>query len=218
MAPARALILCGGWEGHEPVATAARFGALLENEGLAVEVARDLAVLAEPGVLADCALVVPVWTGGRLDDAGEAALEAAVRAGTGLAGWHGGMADAFRDRPGYHFLVGGQFVAHPGGIRPYTVHIRDREHPISAGLQDFAMESEQYYLHVDPANRVLAETVFDAAPCPWLAGVRMPVAWVRRHGAGRVFYCSLGHTDADFAVPPARELVRRGLLWAARRL
>ncbi len=217
MGSPRALLLCGGWPGHEPEATTARFGALLEAAGFAVTVARSLDVLRDRELLADCDLVVPNWTLGSLDDAGEAALEAAVRAGTGLAGWHGGMGDAFRDRPGYQFLVGGQFVAHPDGLRSFTVHIRDGRHPITAGLEGFTIRSEQYYLHVDPGVEVLAETVFSGDPWPWLAGVRMPVAWARRHGAGRVFYCALGHGDADFEVVAARELVRRGLLWAARR-
>lgn len=210
-----ALLLCGGWEGHRPLEAARRFLPALERAGLRAVLADDLSVLADARRLAEAAVVVPNWTMGALTDAQEAALAAAVESGTGLAGWHGGMGDAFRDRPQYQFLAGGQFVAHPGGVRRYEVHIADGGHPITAGLADFAVTSEQYYMHVDPANHVLATTLFDGDPMPWIAGTVMPVAWKRRHGRGRVFYCSLGHAPEDFDVPEAFELVRRGLLWAA---
>jgi uncharacterized protein len=113
-------------------------------------------------------------------------------------------------------MVGGQWVAHPGNIIQYTVNITDSSDPIVAGLPDFQMRSEQYYLHTDPSNEVLATTTFDGTHCAWIAGTTMPVVWKRRWGAGRVFYCSLGHVRADFDVPEAREIVRRGLIWAAR--
>ena len=126
------------------------------------------------------------------------------------------MAAAFRDSVEYQFMVGGQWVAHPGNIVDYTVHISDHDDPITAGLGDFEMHSEQYYLHVDPSNTVLATTTFDGAYHDWIVGVVMPVVWRRRWGKGRVFYCSLGHVAADFDVLEAREIVRRGLLWAGK--
>jgi type 1 glutamine amidotransferase len=143
-------------------------------------------------------------------------LQAAVRGGVGLAGWHGGMADAFRDNTDYQFMVGGQWVAHPGNIIDYRVDIGNHTHPITAGLAGFAMHSEQYYMHVDPNNQVLATTTFDGTHAAWTAGTVMPVAWTRQWGAGRVAYCSLGHVLKDFDVPEAREIVKRGLLWASR--
>jgi type 1 glutamine amidotransferase len=78
------------------------------------------------------------------------------------------------------------------------------------------MHSEQYYMHVDPSNQVLATTTFSDEFHDWIAGTVMPVVWTRRWGAGRVFYSSLGHVAADFDVPEAKEIVRRGLLWASR--
>jgi type 1 glutamine amidotransferase len=145
-----------------------------------------------------------------------AALHDAVVSGVGLAGFHGGMGDAFRDATDFHFMVGGQFVAHPDDIKDYDVAIADHDHEITRGLGDFSVRSEQYYLHVDPAVHVLATTVFEPESAPWVAGTVMPVAWTRRHGEGRVFYSSLGHQPADLDVPEARELLRRGMLWAAR--
>lgn len=212
----RALILAGGWEGHEPFQCAELFAGLLRRDGMEVRVSDTLDSLLDAADLAATDLIVPVYTMGTISPEQEAALLAAVEAGTGLGGWHGGMCDAFRDNPAYQFMTGGQWVAHPGDVIDYTVTIARRDDPITAGLDDFAMRSEQYYLHVDPANEVLATTTFSGEHCAWIDGVVMPVAWKRRHGAGRVFHCSLGHVAKDFDVPEAREIVRRGLRWAAR--
>jgi len=140
----------------------------------------------------------------------------AVRRGVGIAGWHGGMGDSFRNNVDYQFMVGGQWVAHPGGIIDYDVEIIDRHDPITADLPDFHMRSEQYLMHVDPSNHVLAVTTFGGEYCPWVEGTIMPVVWKRMWGAGRVFYSSLGHVAKDFDVPEARIMVERGMLWASR--
>lgn len=213
-----ALFVAGGWEGHDPREAAERFAALLGEEGYAVEVVDTLDVLLDASRLATLDLIVPVWSMGTITAEQEVALLGAVRAGTGLAGWHGGMADAFRANPSYQFMVGGQWVSHPGNIVDYTVQIVRRDHPITEGIGDFAYRSEQYYLHVDPSNEVLATTTFSGehGDAPWIAGTVMPVVWTRRWGAGKVAYCSLGHQNAEFEVPEARELVRRCLIWATR--
>ncbi|MFM9107163.1 MAG: ThuA domain-containing protein [Chloroflexota bacterium] len=212
----RALILSGGWEGHEPGPCSDLFAGLLRQAGMTVEISPSLDPLLDAAALTATDLIVPMYTMSVITREQEAGLLAAVEAGTGLGGWHGGMGDAFRDNPAYQFATGGQWVAHPGNIIDYTVQITRPDDPIVAGLPDFAMHSEQYYMHVDPSNEVLATTTFSGEHCPWIDGVVMPVAWKRRYGAGRVFYCSLGHVTKDFDVPEAREIVRRGLLWAAR--
>jgi type 1 glutamine amidotransferase len=143
-------------------------------------------------------------------------LQAAVAGGVGLAGFHGGMGDAFRTATDFQLMVGGQFVGHPDGIKDYEVTIVDRESPITAGLTAFRVTSEQYYMHVDPSNHVLATTTFHPETAPWLDGVIMPVVWTRRWGAGSVFYSSVGHSLSDLEVPEVAEIQRRGMLWAAR--
>jgi type 1 glutamine amidotransferase len=145
-------------------------------------------------------------------------LNEAVKSGVGIAGWHGGMADSFRQNTDYQFMVGGQWVAHPGGVVEYEVNIINHEDPITKGLDDFRMKSEQYYMHVDPGNEVLATTTFTGEHdgADWIRGTVMPTVWKRMWGAGKVFYTSLGHVAADFDVPEAREIVKRGMLWAAR--
>jgi type 1 glutamine amidotransferase len=125
------------------------------------------------------------------------------------------MADAFRNNTEYQFAVGGQWVAHPGNVIDYTVDITSDD-PIVAGLGSFAMHSEQYYMHVDPANEVLATTTYTGEHAPWIDGVVMPVAWKKRYGEGKVFFASVGHVASDFDVPEAKTIVERGLLWATR--
>ncbi|MGI8484928.1 MAG: ThuA domain-containing protein [Thermomicrobiales bacterium] len=213
----RALIIWGGWEGHEPQKTATIFADVLKEHGFDVAMETDLDVLLDTGRLAATDLIVPVITQHRIGSMQAKNLLAAVReGGTGLGGWHGGMADAFRSNTEYQFAVGGQWVAHPGNIIDYTVNITNHDDPITAGIGDFQMHSEQYYLHVDPANEVLATTTFTGEHAPWIEGTVMPVVWKRHYGMGKVYYCSLGHIATDFDVPEARTLVERGLLWATR--
>ena len=211
----RALMVWGGWEGHEPEQTTAIFAGILREHGYQVDVETNLDVFLDAERLAATDLITPVYTMSTISSEQEAGLLAAVKAGTGFGGWHGGMADAFRNNPEYQFAVGGQWVAHPGNIIDYTVQIASVD-PIVAGLGEFAMHSEQYYLHVDPSNEVLATTTFGGEYAPWIAGTVMPVAWKRHYGVGRVFYCSLGHVASDFDVPEAKTIVERGLLWATR--
>jgi type 1 glutamine amidotransferase len=212
----KALFLAGGWEGHEPQLTSAIFANLLQAEGYETEIATSLDALLDTEKIMALDLLVPVWTMSKISKEQFASLSAAVASGVGLGGWHGGMADSFRESTEYQFMVGGQWVAHPGNIIDYTVNIGAVEHPITAGLKDFAMHSEQYYMHVDPSNHVLATTRFSAEHCYWIDGTVMPVVWTRSFDKAKVFYCSLGHVAKDFDVPEAKEIVRRGLLWASR--
>lgn len=211
----RALMVWGGWAGHEPEQSVRRFAPGLEAAGFNVTITDTLEAYLEASAYD---LIVQCVTMSSISDAQLSGLLGAVRAGTGFGGWHGGAGDAFRESTDFQFMVGGQWVAHPGDIMDYTVQITNHSDPITAGLGDFPMYSEQYYMHVDPSNEVLATTTFDGRVYPWIAGTRIPIAWKRRWGAGRVFYCSLGHVAADFEVPQASELVRRGLLWAGRAL
>jgi len=140
----------------------------------------------------------------------------AVREGVGVGGWHGGMGDAFRENSEYQMMVGGQFVGHPGGMIDYDVRIVKKDDPIVKGVKDFKMHSEQYYMHVDPSNDVLAVTRVTGEHCPWVQPFDMPVVWKRMWGKGRVFYSALGHCAKEFEVPEVAEITRRGLSWAAR--
>lgn len=212
----KALLVWGGWDGHEPEQCIRVFAPILERDGFAVEVTDSLDPFADPGVMSALSLIVPCWTMGAISPEQEKGLLGAIRSGVGIAGWHGGLCDAFRNSTDYQFMTGGQFVAHPGGIIDYDVHITKPGDPIVAGLSDFRMHSEQYYMHVDPSNEVLATTTFQGIDAPWTAGCVMPVVWKRTYGEGRVFYSSLGHAATDFQVPECREIMRRGMLWASR--
>ncbi len=212
----KALLVWGGWEGHEPRLGAEFFAGQLREHGYAVEVRDTLDAFLDTEKLAALNLIVPVWTMGTITADQERGLLGAIKGGVGVAGWHGTMGDSFRNATEYQFMVGGQWVAHPGNIIDYRVNITDHNDPIMAGLDDFQMHSEQYYMHVDPSNQVLATTTFDGTHAPWIAGTVMPVVWKRMWGQGRVFYSSLGHVRKDFDVPEAREIMLRGMLWASR--
>lgn len=214
----KALMVWGGWEGHEPRQTVERFAPFLRENGFEVRIENSLDVYLDYEYMNGLSLIVPVWTMGSITLEQEKGLLSAVKSGVGIAGWHGGMGDSFRNSTSYQWMVGGQWVAHPGNIIDYTVQITDPDHKITWGLSDFGVHSEQYYMHTDPGNNVLATTTFSGEHegADWITGTVMPVLWTRRWGLGRVFYSSLGHVDSDFEVFEVAEVVRRGMLWAAR--
>ncbi len=210
-----ALIVWGGWSGHEPEQCARILAKILEGQDFKVYVENTTEAFADPGIV-DMNLIVPIVTMSKIEKEEIENLAAAVESGVGLAGYHGGMGDAFRDSVLYQFMCGGQWVAHPGNIIDYRVDITRPDDPIMEGLSSFPYRSEQYYMHVDPSNEVLATTTFSGEHAAWIDGVVMPVVWKRRHGKGRVFYSSLGHVTSEFAVPEMKTILGRGLLWAAR--
>ncbi len=204
----KALIVRGGWDGHEPVQVADHFARILTESGISVEISDTLDAFKDEALMKDLSLIVPVWTMGDIQSDQLKPLLDAVREGCGIAGVHGGMGDAFRQQTEYQFMVGGQWVAHPGGAGvTYTVHIVDPWNPLTAGIGDFEVTSEKYYMHVDPGNIVLATVNFDYTV--------MPAVWIKSYGKGRVYYCSVGHVAADIEIPQVAELMRRGFIWAA---
>jgi type 1 glutamine amidotransferase len=209
-----ALIVWGGWAGHEPERCAGIVRAMLEEDGFEVRVENTTEAFADPG-LAQLSLIVPIITMAKIEKDQLENLSRAVRGGVGLAGFHGGMCDAFREATEYQFMCGGQWVAHPGNIIDYRVNVLRQDDPVMWGIEDFDYRSEQYYMHVDPSNQVLATTTFSGEHAAWIDGVVMPVVWKRRHGAGRVFYSALGHVAAEFEIPQMRTIFRRGMTWAA---
>jgi type 1 glutamine amidotransferase len=210
-----AMIVWGGWMGHEPDQAAKIVSDMLTEQGFKVRVETSTKAFADPAI-ADLSLIVPIITMSKIEKDELANLTSAVREGVGLAGFHGGMCDAFRDAVDYQFMTGGQWVAHPGNVIDFRVNIARPDDPVMQGIGDFDYRSEQYYMHVDPSNDVLATTTFTGEHAPWIDGVVMPVAWKRRHGQGRVFYSALGHLAREFEVPQMRTIIERGMLWAAR--
>lgn len=211
-----ALIVWGGWAGHQPEECARLLARALEARQFHVYVEDTTEAFADPGIR-DMSLIVPLVTMGRIEKEELDNLVAAVAGGVGLGGFHGGMADGFRESIEFQFMCGGQLVAHPGDLDvDYRVHITRPDDPIMAGIGDFDVHSEQYYLHVDPAVEVLATTTFSSAHAPWIAGTVMPVVWKKRFGEGRVFFSALGHDARELASEPALTLLTRGLAWAAR--
>lgn len=216
----RVLYLYGGWPGHLPYEAAGWARGVMGRLGFEVEETNDPAWLERD--LTGYDLIVIGWTQSTttedLSDRAEQRLHEAITSGTGLAGWHG-MAAAFRSSLRFSLIAGASFLEHPGGEGvpvPYTINVVDREHPVTSGVEDFEIASEQYYMHVDPSVHVLATTTFSGEHMPWLEGVVMPAAYVRNWGEGRVFYATPGHDPAELRHPQAELLIGKGLAWAAR--
>lgn len=205
----KALIVQGGWDGHQPKEVADIFAGVLGAENFEVEVSDTLDSFLDAEKLLGLNLIVLVWTMGTITKEQLDPLLAAVKSGVGIAGCHGGLGDSFRNETEFQMMVGGQWVAHPGndGVN-YMVNIKQKSNPLVEGMNDFAVSSEQYYMHVDPGNDVLATTNF--------GDIVMPVVWTKKYGEGKVYYNSLGHQANIVAMPEVTELMRRGFLWSAK--
>ena len=211
-----ALIVYGGWEGHDPEECATIYRRWLHEDGYSVRTATETSAFADPSIR-DLSLIIPIFTMSKIAKEEAENLTKAVEGGVGLAGHHGGMSDAFREAVDYQFMVGGQWVAHPGNIIDYTVDVTKPEDPIMAGIPaNFPYKSEQYYMHVDPSNEVLATTTFTGEHASWIDGVVMPVVWKRKHGQGKVFHMTLGHQAKEFENSNMATIMRRGMNWAAK--
>lgn len=215
--PSKALFTYGGWNGHAPERFRDMIVPWLESEGFEVTVSDTLAPYADAKLMSEVDLIVQIWTQGTITREELNGLLTAVENGAGIAGWHGGLGDSFHDRQRYEYMIGGQWVEHPGndGVA-FRVNIIDHADPITQGLADFDVVSEQYYMHVDPNNKVLATTTFNGEHDPWTKGATMPVAWEKVYGKGRVFYTALGHQPEVYETPEALTLLKRGILWASR--
>jgi len=215
----RALVVRGGWEGHSPVEATDAFLPFLEASGFSVEIHDGPAAYDDAERLLATDLVLQCYTQGVATDEQVTNLVSAVAAGTGLAGWHGGIVDSYRASPDYLHLTGGQWAAHPGNFVDYEVEVvpQRRDHPIVEGLDRWKHHTEQYWCLTDDLNDVLVTSKFEATPdTPWRADLVVPAVWTRRWGRGRVFVSTIGHKLDDLEVPEVRTLTERGLLWAAR--
>lgn len=211
----KVLYVWGGWKGHEPEQSVDLFVPWLRSEGAEVTVSDTLDSYLNEELMNSLDLIIQIWTMGEISKEQEKALLKAVKGGVGLAGWHGGIGDSFRNNVEYQFMVGGQWVAHPGGVIDYKVNITNYKDPVTKGLKDFAMHSEQYYLHIDPNVKVLATTTFTGEHALWIDKCVIPVIWKKYYGDGRVFYSSLGHVMTDYKVVEAFEIQKRGIRWAS---
>ena len=212
----KVLFTYGGWQGHEPTKFREYFVPWLKEEGAEVEARVTTSPYADADIMQSIDLVIQQITMDKIQKEEIKGLVAAVKNGVGMAGWHGGMCDSFRNNTEYQFMTGGQFVAHPGGQITYKVSIVDQADPCTTGISDFELKTEQYYMHVDPNMKVLATTSFSGEHADWIEGCTMPVIWKKYHGKGRIFYSSLGHQVSHLTeIPGALETVKRGIKWAS---
>ncbi|MGZ0712619.1 ThuA domain-containing protein (plasmid) [Coraliomargarita sp. W4R53] len=226
-----ALVVRGGWPGHHPIDATDAFIPFLEQNGYAVRIEDSPAVYADADVMGDIDLIVQCVTMSTIESEEFEGLDAAVQRGVGFAGWHGGIADSFRNTSEYLQLVGGQFVKHPpkpeaervgdpsDNMVPYRIDItpEGESHPVTKGVGGFDLTTEQYWVLSDNYNTVLATTTLASKPGDaWETPVTCPAVWTRQWGKGRVFVATPGHTPDVLAEAPVRTIIERGLLWASR--
>jgi hypothetical protein len=213
----------GGWEGHKPRESVDLMVPKLRAEGANVKIFDTLSVYSDQKIMNETDLIIQIWTTGKITKKQFEGLEKAIMNGTGFAGWHGGLGDAFRDNLKYQFIVGGQFLFHPGGHIDHSIKIIDKSDPITQGLKDFNLKkTEQYYMLVDPNIKVLAISEFDREKYEKpkkkenkITGSTMPVVWKKNYGKGRIFYSSIGHHLTEFEVPEVMTMQMRGFRWAS---
>ncbi len=212
----KVLFTYGGWDGHEPDKFVDYLVPWLKKEGAEIILSKTLDSYTDKQLMGSIDLVLQIFTMSQITKEQEAGLLEAIKNGVGIAGWHGGLCDAFRNNTEYQYMTGGQWVSHPGGVIDYRVNIVDHEDAVTQGIRDFNMTSEQYYMHVDPNVKVLATTRFSGAHDPWIEGCIIPVAWKKTYGKGRIFYTSLGHNLKHITdQPQAVTLLKRGIQWAS---
>lgn len=226
-----ALVVRGGWEGHAPVEATNLFIPFLEQQGFTVRVEESPAVYADAHAMAEFDLIVQSNTMNTIEKEEFEGLRAAIEAGTGMAGWHGGIADSYRNNSDYLHLIGGQFATHPGkhpserkggpedNYLPYTVELTElgRSHEIMAGLDDFELVTEQYWVLHDDLNDVLATTTHPTQPYhPWHRPITSPAVWTRNWGKGRIFVATPGHSVDVLKDKNVKTIIERGMLWASR--
>lgn len=103
----KALVVWGGWDGHEPQQVAEIFARELTDRGFQVEVADMLDAFLDSEKLKGLDLIVPVWTMGTITNEQLNPVVEAVRGGVGIGGCHGGMCDSFREATEWQFMTGG---------------------------------------------------------------------------------------------------------------
>ena len=210
------LIVYGGWKGHQPEVFAKKIASWLENQKANVTLSESTASYLEKELMQSLDLVIQHITMSKMSNRKSKGLRDAIARGVGLAGCHGGLGDSFRNDTEYQYMVGGQFVKHPGGQIDYKVTISNTSDPVTAGINDFNLKTEQYYMHYDPNIEILATTSFSGEHDAWIDGVEMPVVWKKNYGKGHVFYSALGHSEDIFDVPEVWNIMTRGIEWAVK--
>ncbi|WDF33554.1 ThuA domain-containing protein [Arthrobacter agilis] len=231
MTTKEALVVRGGWDGHQPIEATDRFIPFLRDNGYSVRVEESPKIYADADYMASVDLILQCNTMNTIEKDEFAGLRSAVEAGTGLAGWHGGIADSYRNESDYLHLIGGQFACHPGkhpdertgeqsdNYVPYRVTMLPAaaEHPITRGIGDFDLVTEQYWVLADDYIDVLATTTQAVREWdPWNRPVTSPAIWTRQWGEGRIFVSTPGHRVEILDDPNVRTIIERGLLWASR--
>ncbi len=215
--PPRRLLLVTGqdYPGHLWRQTAPVVRSFLEQDPrMAVTVTEDPGMLDSQGLDKYDAVVLHFmnWEQPAPPAAARQRLQQRVREGMGLALLHFACG-AFQDWPEFAELAGRAWDPKLRGHDPYRrfeVEIADAEHPITRGLEPFAVVDELYTcLTGSRPIHVLAKARSQ------VDGKDYPMAFTLEYGKGKVFHSVLGHDSQALSTPGASALLRRGIAWAA---
>lgn len=227
----RVLVVRGGWDGHQPIETTNVFIPFFEEHGFAVHVSESTEIYADQEFMAGVDLIQQTNTMNTIKKEEFQGLQTAIIGGTGFAGWHGGIADSYRNTSDYLQMVGGQFANHPGkhpdecigeqsdNYVPHSINFTElgKKHQITQGISDFELTTEQYWVLHDSYNNVLATTTQKVRPWdPWDREITSPAIWTRKWGKGKIFVITCGHNLEVVLNPKVKTIIERGLLWASR--
>lgn len=228
----KVLIVRGGWEGHQPIKTTDSFIPFLKGEGFDVRLEGSTAIYADHEYMSTVDLIIQAITFGTLEDSEVEGLLASVSNGAGFVGWHGGVLASFGLSEKYLHMIGAIFVSHPGKIasertgdqsdwfvpHSYTITPSGKRHEITAGIEDFELTTEQYWLLHDPYMDILATTTqAKRAEDPWHEPVTSPAIWTRLWGEGKIFVITAGHDLEVLNNDNVRKIIERGITWASKR-
>lgn len=227
----QALVVRGGWDGHQPKETTEVFIPFLEENDFHVRIEESSAIYADHDFMAKVDLIQQTNTMNTIEKEELKGLQTAIINGTGFGGWHGGIADSYRNSSDYLQMVGGQFANHPGkdaiecigeqsdNYVKHTINMTElgKVHEITEGIDDFELTTEQYWVLHDSYNDVLATTTQKVRSWdPWNREITSPAIWTRNWGKGRIFVITCGHNLQIVKNPTVEKIIKRGLLWASR--
>jgi type 1 glutamine amidotransferase len=224
----RVLLLMGGPEYHNKPLHYAELAGILAGEGKAdLRITDDLDILTSSS-LTDYQVIANYSTYLLPSEEQARALLGAVEAGAGFLGLHAAAATFWNSAP-YLTMLGSRFLRH-GPFRKFTVTIVDRAHPITAGIEDFAVDDELYEVGGKISDfAAVAAAISRGRPRSELGQLGdgplqpdthllasaegHPMLYVKSFGRGRVHYNALGHDNLALGHPSYRRLLLQGLAW-----
>lgn len=132
-----------------------------------------------------------------------------------------GCGRVFKPWPQFNEMLGAEFVEHPYGVTEAPVIVDDPRFPATRFLpakfnlrdemyefRNFSRDKMDVVLRLDASGLSRGGRELTDRTADW------PLAWAKRYGKGRVFYCALGHAPETWDIPDIQRIYFEGLKWA----